>query len=73
MAGNFFGITDTGKMRDNNEDRFIAQTLPVRQAGILQKRYVLASVIDGVGGYEGGEIASALAHDAIIDNLRKPV
>ena len=38
-------------MRDNNEDRFIAQT-------ILQKRYVLACVIDGVGGYEGGEIAS---------------
>jgi len=65
MADNFFGITDKGKMRDNNEDRFIAQT-------ILQKRYVLACVIDGVGGYEGGEIASDLAHDAIIDYLQKP-
>lgn len=72
MADNFFGITDQGKMRDNNEDRFIAQTLPVRQAGILHKRYVLACVIDGVGGYEGGEIASGLAHDAILDCLQKP-
>ena len=65
MADNFFGITDKGRMRDNNEDRFIAQT-------ILQKRYVLACVIDGVGGYEGGEIASGLAHDAIINYLQKP-
>ncbi len=65
MADNFFGITDKGKMRDNNEDRFIAQA-------ILQKRYLLACVIDGVGGYEGGEIASALAHDAILDYLQKP-
>lgn len=65
MADNFFGITDQGRMRDNNEDRFIAQT-------ILHKRYVLACVIDGVGGYEGGEIASGLAHDAILDYLQKP-
>jgi serine/threonine protein phosphatase PrpC len=65
MADNFFGITDQGKMRDNNEDRFIAQT-------ILHKRYVLACVIDGVGGYEGGEIASGLAHDSIINYLQKP-
>src|SRR5690348_16668919 len=72
MADNFFGITDQGKMRDNNEDRFIAQTLPVRQTGILHKRYVLACVIDGVGGYEGGEIASGLAHDSIINYLQKP-
>jgi serine/threonine protein phosphatase PrpC len=72
MADNFFGITDQGKMRDNNEDRFIAQTLPVRQTGTSHKRYVLACVIDGVGGYEGGEIASGLAHDSIINYLQKP-
>ena len=60
MADNFFGITDKGKMRDNNEDTFIAQT-------ILQNRYILACVIDGVGGYEGGEIASALANETIIE------
>lgn len=65
MADNFFGITDKGKMRDNNEDSFIAQT-------ILQKRYVIACVIDGVGGYEGGEIASALAQESIVDYLQKP-
>ena len=32
MAENFFGLTDTGKIRDNNEDTFIAQF-------ILNKRY----------------------------------
>lgn len=42
----FFGITHPGKVRDNNEDAFIAEK-------ILDDRYVLACVIDGVGGYEG--------------------
>lgn len=63
MAGNFFGITDKGRMRDNNEDTFIAQT-------ILNNRYILACVIDGVGGYEGGEVASAIANETITDYLK---
>ena len=51
MTENFFGITDRGKQRDNNEDTFIAEK-------VLKDRYVMACVIDGVGGYEGGEIAA---------------
>lgn len=64
MAENFFGLTDTGKVRDNNEDTFIAQF-------ILNKRYILACVIDGVGGYHGGEVAAAIAREEILKELEK--
>jgi serine/threonine protein phosphatase PrpC len=63
MAKNYFGITDTGKMRKNNEDTFIAQS-------VLNDKFIAACVIDGVGGYEGGEVAARLAHDAILDTLK---
>lgn len=63
MAENYFGITDTGKLRSNNEDSFIAQP-------VLNNRIIAACVIDGVGGYEGGEVAARLAHDAILNALR---
>ena len=64
MADNFYGITDAGKMRDNNEDNFIAQK-------ILNGKYIAGCVIDGVGGYEGGEIAAAFARTAILNTLKK--
>jgi serine/threonine protein phosphatase PrpC len=52
MADRLFGITDTGKVRENNEDVFIAEE-------VMNGQFMIAGVIDGVGGYEGGEIASA--------------
>lgn len=61
MAENFFGLTDTGKVRSNNEDTFIAQT--------LNSKYILAAVIDGVGGYNGGEVAAAIAREQMISLL----
>jgi serine/threonine protein phosphatase PrpC len=61
MAENFFGSTDTGKIRDNNEDAFIATT--------LSNGWIAACVIDGVGGYEGGEVAAGIAKDAILKHL----
>jgi serine/threonine protein phosphatase PrpC len=60
---NYFGITDTGKVRTNNEDTFIAKM-------VLKDRFIAACVIDGVGGYEGGEVAASLAHDAINETLK---
>jgi PPM family protein phosphatase len=63
MAENYFGITDTGRQRQNNEDAFIAQA-------ILNKQYILACVIDGVGGYEGGEVAAAIAKESILSSFR---
>jgi serine/threonine protein phosphatase PrpC len=62
MAENYFGITDKGKQRGNNEDTFIAQ--PVAGSNLI-----IACVIDGVGGYEGGEVAASIAHDTIIKTL----
>ncbi|MCW3108259.1 MAG: serine/threonine-protein phosphatase [Segetibacter sp.] len=63
MAENYFGITDTGKMRTNNEDTFIAQP-------VLNDQFIAACVIDGVGGYAGGEVAARLAQDAILTHLK---
>ncbi len=65
MAKNYFGITDTGKMRSNNEDAFITET-------ISNGKFIAACVIDGVGGYAGGEVAAKIARDAITDHLNKP-
>jgi serine/threonine protein phosphatase PrpC len=62
MGENYVGITDKGKARDNNEDIFIAKKL-------FKKHCILACVIDGVGGYDGGEIAAQLTRDAIIEQL----
>ena len=58
----FFGNTDLGQIRSNNEDAFIAQY-------IWDEKHILAVAIDGVGGYEGGEIASSLAQKSIIEYL----
>ncbi len=58
----FFGNTDMGKVRTNNEDAFIAQN-------IWDENHILAVAIDGVGGYDGGEIASELAQKLIVEYL----
>lgn len=65
MDSNYFGITDIGKVRGNNEDTFIAQK-------IAGTNYVLACVIDGVGGYEGGEVAAAIARKTMITLMDRP-
>ncbi|MBP8067436.1 MAG: serine/threonine-protein phosphatase, partial [Pedobacter sp.] len=58
MAKHFFGLTDTGKTRDNNEDSFVLQP-------ITNEQFIVAAVIDGVGGYNGGEVAAAIAQEEI--------
>lgn len=65
MDNNYFGITDTGKVRDNNEDTFIAE----RTSG---NDFVIACVIDGVGGYSGGEIAADITKQSILHHLDNP-
>jgi serine/threonine protein phosphatase PrpC len=62
MAENYFGLTDTGKVRTNNEDTFITEK-------VMGNRMVLAAVIDGVGGYDGGEVAAAIAREVMINRL----
>lgn len=58
----FYGATDMGRLRTNNEDAFVAQH-------IWSNRYILCIAIDGVGGYEGGEVAAQIAQEYIPRHL----
>lgn len=51
----FYGLTDVGKMRDNNQDNF--------RICEMMNGAVLAVVCDGMGGAAGGNTASSLAVD----------
>lgn len=62
MSNHYFGITDLGKVRDNNEDAFLVEEMAGGER-------ILAAVIDGVGGYEGGEVAAAIAKECISELL----
>jgi serine/threonine protein phosphatase PrpC len=64
MAEHFYGITDVGRIRDNNEDTFIAEK-------VLKGAFTAACVIDGVGGYEGGEVAASIARDTVLEHLNR--
>lgn len=54
----FYGATDKGRVRTNNEDTLIAQYL-------WDDRHILLAAIDGMGGEEGGEVAAAIARDTM--------
>lgn len=56
------GKTDMGRIRTNNEDAFVAQKL-------WDENTYIAIAIDGVGGYEGGEIAADIAKKTIPEFL----
>ncbi len=58
----FYAKSDVGKIREINEDTFIAQKL-------WNERCLLLAAIDGLGGYEGGEVAAQIARDTIISSL----
>lgn len=62
MADYFYGITDKGKRREKNEDTFFAREIAGTQL-------VIAGVIDGVGGYQGGDIAAEIARTVIVEKL----
>jgi len=62
MADRLFGITHAGRVRENNEDEFITQE-------VMHNKFMIAGVIDGVGGYAGGEIAAALTKGVILKEL----
>jgi protein phosphatase len=72
-----FGKTDLGRTRDHNEDRFLVADLTRRDASLLPQvrdhevgeRGSLFVVADGMGGAAAGELASAMATEAIYDQL----
>lgn len=59
----YYGQTDMGRQRTNNEDAFVAEQ--------LDNASVLAVAIDGVGGYEGGEVAAEIAQKEIPRYMRE--
>lgn len=64
FRGKYFGETNQGRVRTNNEDTYICQK-------IWDDSHILCAAIDGLGGYEGGEMASELARIIIIKHLEE--
>ncbi len=56
---NAFGVTDIGLVRARNEDAFA-----------VDDDLACYLVADGLGGHSGGDAASALARDRVLDRLR---
>ena len=59
------GISDVGVKRNNNQDSIFTCD---NEIGCLPNLYIVA---DGMGGYEGGELASRTAIDGFIDSIKK--
>lgn len=58
----FHADSDKGCIRTNNEDTYICQP-------IWDEQHLLLAAIDGMGGYEGGEVAAQIARDTILQYL----
>ncbi len=69
--------TDEGKVRDLNEDSLLTLTLSAAFESRTEPVMGLLAVADGMGGHEGGEIASRLALQVlareVIQNLILPL
>jgi len=78
----FFGLSDAGLKRPNNEDHFIVADLTRHEIAVennvvvpdtihqpLGPHGTLLAVADGLGGHDDGEIASHIAVEAIVQTL----
>jgi protein phosphatase len=74
-----FGRTDVGRTREHNEDAFAVADLstdnptlhPEVRRHILGPKGTLFMVADGMGGAAAGEIASAMAVEVVLSELRE--
>ena len=60
-----FSITDTGRMRDSNQDSVFCEENPV---GVFPNLFLVA---DGMGGHNAGDLASKIGIEAFVDNIKK--
>lgn len=58
----YYGETNIGRIRKNNEDAFIAKT-------IWNDTHLLCATIDGIGGNYGGDVAAEIARNTITRHL----
>jgi PPM family protein phosphatase len=78
----FFGISDVGRRRENNEDRFGVADLTRKVIGVYDNHVTpdlichkigtsgsIFVVADGLGGHEKGEVASQLAVEGTVQYL----
>src|SRR5207302_6736169 len=76
---NVFGRTDVGRTREHNEDTFVVVDLSTDNATLQPevRRHTLGSkgtlfmVADGMGGAAAGEIASAMAVEVVLGEMRE--
>ncbi|WP_103668785.1 protein phosphatase 2C domain-containing protein [Pseudanabaena sp. BC1403] len=70
----YAGKTDVGIQRDRNEDDFVTvfQTRSINGKSQISDRSYrgLFVLCDGMGGHDGGEVASAIAVNSITDQFR---
>ena len=74
-----FGRTDVGRTREHNEDAFVVADLSTDNATLQPevRRHVLGPkgtmfmVADGMGGAAAGEIASAMAVEVVLGEMRE--
>lgn len=74
-----FGRTDVGRTREHNEDAFLVADLSANTVGgqaeawthPLGARGALFMVADGLGGAAAGEIASGMAVDIVLQEVRR--
>lgn len=57
--------------RDTQEDDLAFAEIPLSAGKYIEDNLLCYVVCDGMGGYEGGEVASSSAVAAFIDNLKK--
>jgi len=75
---NVFARTDVGRTREHNEDAFLVAELASGNASLDDRlehhvatgHGTLFMVADGMGGAAAGEIASAMAVETVLDELR---
>ena len=73
-----FGRTDVGRTREHNEDAFLVADMSSGHSSlderlerhVVGQRGTLFMVADGMGGAAAGEIASAMAVETVLDELR---
>ena len=76
---NVFGRTDVGRTREHNEDAFVVVDLTTNNATLqpevrrhtLGPKGTLFMVADGMGGAAAGEIASSMAVEVVLGEMRE--